>query len=389
MPAQARPQAETFFLPAERASRREVQYIAERVASEGLLRTLLDSIPGLGFIINRERQIVAVNNRMLRDLGVSEPKSLIGKRPGEALRCLHATEMPAGCGTTETCTTCGLARAIYESLETGERITKECRISLRTDKDPALDMEVVAAPAKIEGCDLTLCVMRDISGEKRRRVLERLFFHDVMNTAGGLQGLALLIAESSEDSEEDREVKEALVEASNTLVEEIQGQRDLLAAESGDLGAHPETIKVETLVLSVQDVLGNHRVSEGRFLEVEAANGPSLTTDLVLARRVLINMVKNALEATPRGGTVTLRCEDRGECVTFLVHNPEVMPKEVQLQIFKRSFTTKGEAGRGIGTYSVKLLGERYLGGQVGFTSEEPAGTTFHWTVPKEWRIHD
>jgi signal transduction histidine kinase len=57
------------------------------------------------------------------------------------------------------------------------------------------------------------------------------------------------------------------------------------------------------------------------------------------------------------------------------------MPKEVQMQIFQRSFSTKGK-GRGIGTYSIKLLTETYLGGKVSFRSEERHGTTFRIDLP-------
>jgi sensor histidine kinase regulating citrate/malate metabolism len=52
------------------------------------------------------------------------------------------------------------------------------------------------------------------------------------------------------------------------------------------------------------------------------------------------------------------------------------MPREVQLQLFKRSFTTKG-AGRGVGAYSMKLLTEQYLRGTVTFRSSPEEGTTF------------
>jgi signal transduction histidine kinase len=45
--------------------------------------------------------------------------------------------------------------------------------------------------------------------------------------------------------------------------------------------------------------------------------------------------------------------------------------------VFQRSFSTKG-TGRGLGTYSIKLLTERYLGGRVWFESAEGHGTTFH-----------
>jgi sensor histidine kinase regulating citrate/malate metabolism len=59
------------------------------------------------------------------------------------------------------------------------------------------------------------------------------------------------------------------------------------------------------------------------------------------------------------------------------------MPKEVQLQIFQRSFSTKAQVGRGIGTYSIKLFAEQYLGGKVYFTSQEPDGTSFVLSIPK------
>jgi sensor histidine kinase regulating citrate/malate metabolism len=58
-----------------------------------------------------------------------------------------------------------------------------------------------------------------------------------------------------------------------------------------------------------------------------------------------------------------------------------VIPRDVQLQLFKRSFSTKGE-GRGLGTYSMKLLTERYLNGRVGFRTSESAGTTFTASYP-------
>ena len=67
----------------------------------------------------------------------------------------------------------------------------------------------------------------------------------------------------------------------------------------------------------------------------------------------------------------------------FAIHNPAVIPEQVQLQVFQRSFSTKGQPGYGIGTYSMKLLGEQYLGGKVAFTSRSPEGTTFTLALAK------
>lgn len=76
-----------------------------------------------------------------------------------------------------------------------------------------------------------------------------------------------------------------------------------------------------------------------------------------------------------------MRCGLAGERVWFEVHNDSFIPREIQLQVFQRSFSTKGE-GRGLGTYSIKLLTERYLNGSVEFESSIESGTTFRVVYP-------
>jgi signal transduction histidine kinase len=57
------------------------------------------------------------------------------------------------------------------------------------------------------------------------------------------------------------------------------------------------------------------------------------------------------------------------------------MAREIQLQIFQRSFSTKGP-GRGLGAYSIKLLTEQYLQGSVTFSTSPKKGTTFIASYP-------
>jgi len=78
---------------------------------------------------------------------------------------------------------------------------------------------------------------------------------------------------------------------------------------------------------------------------------------------------------------VTLNSQSDGDNVIFSVHNETVMPQDVQWQIFSRSFSTKGK-GRGMGTYAMKLLTEKYLSGKVYFESEKGSGTTFFLEMP-------
>jgi sensor histidine kinase regulating citrate/malate metabolism len=94
-------------------------------------------------------------------------------------------------------------------------------------------------------------------------------------------------------------------------------------------------------------------------------------------------MVLNALESTQDGDAVrvALTLDSGSACVKVI--NPGEMPRKIQLQVFQRSFSTKGVSGRGLGTYSMKLLGERYLGGTVDFQCDN-GETIFSIKLPLE-----
>jgi signal transduction histidine kinase len=132
----------------------------------------------------------------------------------------------------------------------------------------------------------------------------------------------------------------------------------------------------------VRALYRHHPAAPGRHVDVDAAPDLTLSTDATILRRVLGNLVKNALEASPPGARVELAAKAEGDRVLFTCRNTGVIPPEVARQLFVRSFTTKG-AGRGIGTYSIKLFSEQYLDGAVTFTSTPELGTCFTVALPK------
>ena len=79
---------------------------------------------------------------------------------------------------------------------------------------------------------------------------------------------------------------------------------------------------------------------------------------------------------------MSLTCEFDYDIATITVHNDGQMSERTQQQIFQRSFTTKDGEGRGVGTYSVKLLTEQFLLGNVQFVSNERVGTLFMLMIP-------
>jgi len=371
----------THFAPAGRDASSEIRRKTEIIDRVPLLSKALDAMPDMVVVLNRNRQIVAANKKLLEVLGASLAE-IVEKRPGEAIKCIRATEGPGGCGTDEHCSTCGAVNAVLESMDKNAEATRECRILVQTPTEVVpLDLRVTASPFEVEAEYFILAAIEDISHEKRVAVLQRTFFHDVLNTAGCIEGYADFLVE---DAVSDPEVCKRLHALSSQLIEEIQAQRELLHAEAGDLETESIPVKPIQVLEELRTQYVNHAVAERRRITIgHTWNGP-LITDRRLLKRVLGNMLKNALEATPDQGTVTMSCEDSGDAVAFLVNNSTVMSTDVQLQVFQRSFSTKGEAGRGIGTYSMKLFGERYLGGCVDFVSRESEGTTFRLRLPKK-----
>lgn len=367
----------TEFAPAERASplalKNQISIISEKFCEP----RLLDAVPTILTILNGQRQIVYANKSMLAFLGISDAAALIGLRSGDALGCAHAAQSEQGCGTTIFCSTCGAARATLSALN-GQFDVQECRI-LKTDGD-ALDLRVWATPLEVNGEKYTIFALLDIADEKRRRALERIFFHDIMNVASGLRGFVEL---SAAGRPEDAANFQAMIrELAEKMIEDIQAQRDLANAEHNDLVLKPVPLQSRALALEVAAMYKNLPAVRGVSIIVsDTAEDAPFTCDKVLIRRVLGNMVKNAVEASQTGQNVTIDCRQDNGHIEFSVHNPAVIPRDVQLQLFQRSFSTKG-AGRGLGTYSIKLLGERYLKGAVSFDSAEGRGTTFRVKIP-------
>lgn len=368
------------FAPAERAPVKTIRRQAAALAEEPLISELLNSVLDYVLILNRQRQITFASLNVQQLVPHVKLADLLGQRPGEALGCTHSQESDGGCGTTAFCRECGAAKAILTSLA-GKKDCQECRmIRVSNSEEEALDFLVTATPLTIKGETYSLVALMDISHEKRRRALERIFFHDVINSAGSLEGRILMLNRRVPDPL--REQVGLLRAGLHDVLEEIVAQRDLVAAESNELPVDLHPLKSREVLEKVVHLYEKHPAGEGRTLRIDLNSvSQDMVTDPRLLRRILGNLTKNALEASQRGQVVTVGCADDANGVRFWVHNPTFMPPKVQLQVFNRSFSTKG-SGRGLGTYSVRLLTERYLKGRVGFTTSEKSGTTFFVTVP-------
>jgi K+-sensing histidine kinase KdpD len=368
---------ETFFASPERADSKKLQSQNTLFKNNETLVNITDSVSQMLVVLNKERQIIYANKQFCELLSLSDSEYL-GKRPGEALNCIHSTQTTGGCGTTEFCSKCGAVNAILESQH-GVKSVKECRIS--AINNDALDLKVSATPYTMKGEVFTIFVITDISNEKKRQILERVFFHDVLNSAGGISGLSSILPDI-EDPNEVSELAGLIHHASEHLIDEIRAQRQLSAAENGELELDIKDFETISLLQQMADLYSKHEITQGKYISIDKNSEKfSFKTDPTLLKRVIGNMLKNALEASLPGSTVVLSAVKKGDSALFSVHNQNYIERDAQLQLFKRSFTTKG-VGRGLGTYSMKLFGEKYLKGKVWFESKQTGGTTFFIELP-------
>ncbi|MBI2894227.1 MAG: histidine kinase [Deltaproteobacteria bacterium] len=368
------PPAPTRFAPPERATRTEVEASIEALGTQPAVQELLEAIEARVLILNRQRQILFGNGALLEDLGRQDARELLGYRPGEAFGCVHAWDGAAGCGTSEACATCGWAIAILASQENERPEERECLMTVqRRGSTECLELMVKASPMRVGGETFTVLSLRDLRDQKRREALEQVFFHDLLNTVAGIDGWARAIVRGSRSEKAAGRIAFLTEE----LKREILAQRALLDAERGTLELSLAPVAPSAVLDVVSKMLSGNAIVRGKELLVTCEAHEPLVTDGSLLIRVVANMLKNAYEATQEGGTVRLGARPAGGGCELYVWNAGEIPARVASQIFQRSFTTKTGRGRGLGTFSMKLFGERYLGGTVAFETSADAGTTF------------
>ena len=342
---------------------------------------ILDAMPNFVSMLNRQRQMVFAN-RVLRDfLGLEDKAALPGVRMGEALSCRFSYENKDGCGESAHCTMCGANQAIRTALK-GKSCTKECAVSVEGPAGvSSLNFLVTVHPIELGGSPFVIFTAVDIESQKLKRSLENVFFREVLTLASGIRGIALSLNEQAPPSLDN--ITESLYLAADSLVDEIESQKALLAAEAKELKVNPKEMRTLWLLQKIRENYAWSLAAEGKGLKIDPDTlDEPLCSDPAILKRALVNLVKNALDDTLTGKTVWMGCRAKGDKLEFWVKNQAVMPKEVQLQIFKRFFSTKSKSA-GTGTYGTRILVNNYLKGEVDFTSEPGFGTEFRIRIPK------
>ena len=208
--------------------------------------------------------------------------------------------------------------------------------------------------------------------------------HDFNNTLAGILGRAQLMLRT-DDPEKLRRGLQVIIKTAEDGAKTVKRIQDF-ARQRRDHDFAP--IAVDQLLFDVGEMTRprwkDHAEANNVYIRLNLQlNSRSLVRgDESELREVLVNMVFNAVDAMPQGGTLTLATRETGEHVFISVSDTGCgMSPEVRSRIFDPFFTTKGKAGNGLGLAVSYGIIHRHEG-EIEVETEPGCGATFHIKLP-------
>ncbi len=236
---------------------------------------------------------------------------------------------------------------------------------------------------------------RDVSAARRVAQLKDEFIsnvsHELRTPLTAIRGSLGLVAGEAVGRmpEEARALVEMACRGCDRLERIVNDILDVEKIEAGQMEFHWQVLPLGPLLEQAVKWSEGFGDRYGVSYLVEAgAPGASVRVDPDRLTAVITNLLSNATKFSPRGGTVTLRPERRGDRIRISVqdHGPGI-PEEFQPRVFEKfaqaeTANDMETAGTGLGLSIARAIVLR-LGGEIGFESDRN-GTTFWFDLP-EW----
>ncbi|GAB4312871.1 MAG: hypothetical protein Kow00117_05600 [Phototrophicales bacterium] len=255
-----------------------------------------------------------------------------------------------------------------------------------TDRHHDLVERVVTrASISIENARLYAAVQ---AADKAKSEFVGIVAHDLKSPMTGIKGYAELLIMLGDLTENQISYLQKIshtVERMEILVSDLA---DISRIESGHFFMDPTHFKVEDVIQAVKDSTMPQIKSHGhQWIEEIEPDLPEIWTDYYRLLQVLTNLVSNAYEYTPDGGTITLRVKQAGDRVEFSVSDTGIGLSEQQIAMLGTKFWraednfTRSQPGTGLGFFITQSLVEQ-MGDSIRIESELGKGSTFTFSVP-------
>ncbi len=246
-------------------------------------------------------------------------------------------------------------------------------------------------------CLGAVAVLSDITAMK---VLDRLKSEFVATVSHELRSplstiheqLALVLRDLvGEASTKELHLLSRAKEKTEGLISLIGDLLDLSRIETGTVSQQPRPIRLEDLLKSIFDFLGEKAQSKGQHLTLGMPQEPLpfLTADPLALESVFGNLIINAINYTPEGGDIRVTADSDGQHVRVTVQDTGYgIPKGDLGKVFEKFYRVQNEktrhiTGTGLGLSIVKGLLDG-MGGSIRAESTPGVGTTFTVIIPVE-----
>ena len=232
-------------------------------------------------------------------------------------------------------------------------------------------------------------IIRDITeiarSERLKDDVYGMMRHDLKTPVIGIAGLVGLLLKDTELTEKQRKTALMIRDLSDRMLGFIDRARDLFQMEEGVYKLNPVEVNLFGILARIIRTLGDMAtIKDIRFSinlhgqPINLENEYRVTGEENLLEIMFSNLIKNAIEASPRGGTVTISVNtvktDEKPFHLIDIHNMGAIPMDIREKFFE-PYTTSGKmSGTGLGTHSALLVARTHRG-DIDFTTSRKEGT--------------
>lgn len=213
------------------------------------------------------------------------------------------------------------------------------------------------------------------SAVRLREEVERMSRHDLKTPLNSVIAMTRLLREGGRLPREDVELLAGIERAGYRILNMVNLSLDLFRMEQGSYEFRPRPVDLAAVARRAAADLESQAASKGVKIEVRSAGTGVARAEEPLCYSMLANLIKNAIEAAPDGGTVGVTLREEGAALVIEVHNAGEVPEAVRPRFFQKYATAGKSGGLGLGAYSARLMA-RVQRGDIAMRTSGNEGTT-------------
>ena len=204
------------------------------------------------------------------------------------------------------------------------------------------------------------------------------FAHEIRNPLSSMRMLSQMLMQKPETSEEQRQSLQYILEEIERIDNIVKGLMDFARPTTLNLAQQSLVPALQSILALMEANLTHHQI---QLVSELATDLPDFQFDSDKIKQAFMNVVLNAMEAMPQGGTLTVATFKQEDAVRIKVTDTGIGIPEEDIEHLFEPFFTRKEKGTGLGLANVKRILEEH-GGTVEIESTPSEGTTVSMWLP-------